>query len=140
MTTVVDSNVLIALWDRDREVSAAARMALDTAFERGATGRAGPLFAELMAGKGRTEAFLDQFFRDTTILVIWHLEEPIWRAAGRAFSEYAARRRRRGDSGSRRVLADFLIGAYSAENGFTLLTLDYGLYQAAFPGMKIQRV
>ena len=139
MTTVVDSNVLVALWDRGRDVSAAARRALDTALERGQLVAPAPIFAELMAGKGRTEAFLDQFFRETAILVIWDLEEPIWRAAGRAFSEYAARRRQHGGSGSRRVLADFLIGAYAAENGFTLLTLDNGLYRAAFPGLKIQR-
>jgi len=140
MTTVVNSNVLVALWDRNPEVSSATRAALDAALDRGQLVTPAPVFAELMADRGRTEAFLDAFFRDTTIRVAWELDESIWRAAGRAFSRYAARRRRRGGTGPRRVLADFLIGAYAAENRFTLLTLDYGLYRAGFPGLNIQRV
>jgi predicted nucleic acid-binding protein len=98
-----------------------------------------PVFAELMAGRGRTEAFLDEFFRDTAIRVDWEVGERIWRAAGRAYCRYADRRRRHGEPGPRRILADFLIGAYAAENGFTLLTLDYALYRGGFPGLKIQR-
>jgi predicted nucleic acid-binding protein len=140
MTTVVDSNVLVAIWDRSREVSSAARAALDAAFERGTLVAPAPVFAELMTGRGRTETFLDAFFQDTAISVIWDLEERIWRAAGRAFSQYAARRRRHGETGPRRVLADFLIGAYADENRFPLLTLDYGIYRTGFPELKIYRV
>ena len=92
-----------------------------------------------MAGRGRNEEFLDAFFLDTAIRVDWELDERIWRAAGRAFSQYAARRRSHREPGPRRLLADFLIGAYAAENGFTLLTLDQELYRAAFPGVKIVR-
>jgi predicted nucleic acid-binding protein len=139
MTTVIDSNVLVALWDSHPEVSSAARKALDLALEWGRLVAPAPVFAELMAGRGRTEAFLDAFFHDTAILVEWDIEERIWRTAGRAFFRYADRRRRRGEPGPRRILADFLIGAYASENGFTLLTLDYTLYRASFPDLKIQR-
>jgi len=139
MTTVVDSNVLVALWDSNREVSSAARAALDGALQLGQLVAPAPVFAELLAGRRRTEAFLDGFFRDTTIRVDWEVGERIWRAAGRAFSRYADRRRRRGEPGPRRILADFLIGAYATENGFTLLTLDYAIYRTGFPELKIQR-
>jgi len=95
------------------------------------------VFAELVAAPGRTEAFLDSFFDETGILVDWNLEEAIWRAAGRAFERYAARRRKQGDAGPRRILADFLVGAHALRRGCSLLTLDEGLYRAAFPQLRV---
>ena len=35
MTTAVDTNVIIALWDKDSELNLAAQNALDTACNRG---------------------------------------------------------------------------------------------------------
>jgi predicted nucleic acid-binding protein len=96
-----------------------------------------PVVAELMAGPGRTEEFVDDFLRDTGIVVDWDLEERIWRAAGRAFQSYAHRRRRDGGGYPRRILADFVIGAYAHENGYHLLTLDQSVYRAAFPKLKL---
>jgi predicted nucleic acid-binding protein len=37
----------------------------------------------------------------------------------------------------RRILADFLIGAYAAVHRYRLLTLDQRLYRAAFPKREI---
>jgi predicted nucleic acid-binding protein len=70
--------------------------------------------------------------------VDWNLTEPVWRLAGRAFEQYVACRRRQRDSGPRRILADFLIGAHAIEEGFRLLTLDDRLYRAAFPASPFQ--
>ncbi|MGA9979163.1 MAG: type II toxin-antitoxin system VapC family toxin [Candidatus Sulfotelmatobacter sp.] len=137
MTTVVDTNAIAALWDRDDALNAAAQFALDAALGRGNLVAPARVYAELMAFAGRTESFLDSFFRQTSIAVDWSLEERVWRAAGQAFQDYAARRRKQRDSGSRRILADFLIGAYAARNGYALLTLDEGLYRAAFPALRI---
>jgi len=137
MTTAVDSNVIIALWDRDEAVSAAAESALDSALRRGALVVAAPVFAELLAAPGRDEAFLDSFFRDTSIRVDWDLDEAIWRAAGHAFRKYATRRRRGHDPGPRRTLADFLIGAHALRRGCCLLTLDDRLYRWAFPDLSV---
>ena len=140
MTTVVDSNVIVALWDRDDHLNAAAQIALDSALDRGSLVVPAPVFAELMALPGRTESFLDTFFQDTDVVVDWALDERVWRVAGRAFQSYAGRRRKQRGPGPRRILADFLIGAYAASNGFPLLTLDEGLYQAGFPELKIVRL
>jgi predicted nucleic acid-binding protein len=57
MTTAIDTNVLIALWDHDPAISTAAQSALDNAQNKGALVVSGPVFAELMAAPGRTEAF-----------------------------------------------------------------------------------
>jgi len=140
MTTAIDSNVLVALWDRDPALSSTAQSALDEALGRGTLVVAATVFAELMAAPGRSESFLDSFFRETGINIDWTLDEAIWRAAGRAFQTYAARRRKQRDPGPRRILADFLIGAHALEGGYRLLTLDDHLYRAAFPDLKVIRV
>jgi predicted nucleic acid-binding protein len=139
MTTVIDSNVIAALWNLDDSLNAAARSALDSALARGSLIVPAPVYAELMAFAGRTESFLDGFFRQTGIAVAWHMEERVWRSAGQAFQIYAGRRRRQRQPGPRRILADFLIGAYAARHDYSLLTLDEGIYRAAFPALKLLR-
>jgi len=140
VTTAVDTNVVIALWDREPTLSLAAQTALEAAFSRGGLVVAAPVFAELLAAPGRTEAFINSFFEDTGVTVDWALSESVWRSAGRAFQKYAERRRRHRDSGTRRILADFLIGAHAQVLGYRLLTLDEGLYQAAFPTLTIESI
>jgi predicted nucleic acid-binding protein len=77
MTTAIDTNVIIALWDRDSTLSSAAQTALEVAFHRGRLVIAAPVFAELLAAPGRTEAFVDAFFEDTSIAVEWDLDEAV---------------------------------------------------------------
>ncbi len=139
MTTSIDTNVIIALWDRDPAISSAAQSALDNALEHGGLVVVAPVFAELMAASGRSEAFLTSFFQDTGIGIEWNLQETVWRAAGQSFQEYARRRGKR-DTGPLRILADFLIGAHAYERGYRLLTLDDRLYRAAFPDLLLERV
>ena len=121
MSTAIDSNVLIALWNEDDILNTQARSALDNARGRGSLVIAAPVFAELLAAPSRTETFLDSFCKQTRIAVDWSLTEAIWRAAGLAF----------------RILANFLIGAHALHHGFRLLTLDDRLYRAAFPRLAI---
>jgi predicted nucleic acid-binding protein len=142
MTTAVDTNVIIALWDRNFAVSNAAQNALDAAQGRGSLVLSAPVFAELMA-PGRTEAFLNKFCDETGMAVEFDLDEPTWRIAGRAFQAYAGRRRKqrdpgpRRDLGLRRILADFLIGAHASRYGYSLLTLDDHLYRVAFSNLTV---
>jgi len=44
------------------------------------------------------------------------------------------------DSGGRRILADFLIGAHAQTENYRLLTLDERLYKAAFPTLTIETI
>src|SRR2546429_773969 len=104
MTTAIDSNVLVALWNKDDTLNTQARSALDTALDRGSLVVAAPVFAELLAAPGRSEAFLDSFCKETGIAVDWNLNEATWRAAGRAFQQYVARRRKQLDSGEQRTV------------------------------------
>ena len=138
MTTAVDTNVVIALWDKDSTLSLAAQTALDMAFNRGTLVAAAPVFAELIAAPGRSETFVSSFLEETGIGVDWELPERVWRLAGRAFQAYAERRRKQRDAGARRILADFVIGAHALANGCRLLTLDDRLYRSSFPTLAIE--
>lgn len=140
MTTALDTNVIIALWDNDPLVSSRSRRALEIAFLHGGLVIAAPVFAELLAAPGRTEAFLNKFLQETTIVVDWELGEEVWRIAARAFQAYAERRRKQRDLGHRRILADFVIGAHAQVHGFRFLTRDERLYKAAFPQVKMASI
>lgn len=121
MISAIDTNVLVALWDRDDTLNSAAQAALDAAFERGKLVISGAVFAELLAFPRRTENFLDQFLEDTGLVVDWSIDESIWRVAGKSFQKYASRRRKQRAGQPRRILADFLIGAHALEKGYGFL-------------------
>jgi len=140
MTTAIDSNILVALWEADHALSSAAKSVLKSARAAGNLIIAAPVYAELLAGAGRTVEFLDSFFAETRIAIDWDLSESIWRSAGLAFQSYAARQRKQRGSEPRRIQADFLIGAHALENGYRLLTLDERLYEAAFPRLVITSI
>jgi hypothetical protein len=140
MTTAVDTNIFVVLWNDDDRLNLPVRSALDAALGRGSLTTAAPVYAELLGFPSRTETFLDYFFKESGIIVDWDLDETIWRAAGKAYQGYATRRRKHGAEGPRRILADFLIGAHALQNGFPLLTLDDRIYRAAFPRLTILKV
>jgi predicted nucleic acid-binding protein len=140
MTTAIDTNVVVALWDKDPTLSLTAQTALEAAFNRGSLVVSAPVFAELIAAPGRTESFVNSFLEETGIAIDWDLGEAVWRSAGRAFQGYAERRRKQRDAGSRRILADFLIGAHAQTRGYRLVTLDERLYKVAFPTLTIETI
>lgn len=137
MTTAIDTNVIVSLWDSDASLSSAARSALEAALEEGPLVISAPVLAELLAFQGRNEEFLLAFFEQTGIAIDWNLDKAVWQAAGRAFRAYAVRRRKHGDPGPRRILADFIIGAHAEHAGHRLLTFDDRLYRAAFPKLTV---
>jgi predicted nucleic acid-binding protein len=137
MTTIVDTNVVIALWDTDPQLNAAAQQALDALQAQGALVITGAIYAELLALPGRTEPMLDEFLSVTGMRADWQMSEEIWRLAGRAFQGYASRRSTKRTELPRRILADFLIGAHASVRRCRLLTLDQRLYRAAFPDLEV---
>lgn len=137
MITALDTNVLVALWDRDDAWNSAAEAALTSAQARGKLIISGVVFSELLAFPRRKEKFIDRFLSDTDIGVEWAIQESMWRSAGAAYQIYAIRRRRQDGSSPRRLLADFLIGAHALENGYPLLTFDDSIYRAAFPKLTL---
>jgi predicted nucleic acid-binding protein len=140
MITALDTNILVSLWNEDESLNLAAKTAIQAALERGNLIIAAPVFSELLASPSKDEAFLDEFLAATGISVDWDLDETIWRIAGRAFQAHATRRRRQGEAGPRRIVADFLIGAHALQNGFPLLTLDTRFFRAVFPRLALAKI
>src|SRR5256886_17271768 len=120
MTTAIDSNILVALWDADDTLHGSARQLLEEATEAGQLVINGLVYAELLAAPGRSEEFLDRFCEETGIRVEWELKERVCREAGNADQKEAERRRKQGTNGPRRILADFLIGAHALVNGYQI--------------------
>jgi predicted nucleic acid-binding protein len=137
MTTALDTNVITALWNEDDALNRTAQDALDKIFGRERLVISGLVYAELLAAPGRTVSFVEQFCDEAGIEVDWELSEKIFRMAGEAFRNYAARRRKDRGAQPRRILADFLIGAHATVNGHKLLTMDEGVYRVAFPELAI---
>lgn len=138
MTYAVDTNVLVALLAGTESEAETVQNALSGAAQRGVLTVSPAVYAELMAMPGLEPEELDGFLAATDIATHWTLGEEVWRAAGRAYSSYARRRRRqRGDTGPRRILADFVIGAHARHTADALLTLDPKLYRSNFEGLEL---
>ena len=138
MTTALDTNVLSALWNADDTLNRTATRALQETQKKDPMVICGVVYAELLAGAGRTEEFVDRFCEEARIAVEWELKESVWRTGGKAFQSYVARRKKQGGSEPRRLLADFLSGAHALENGYRLLTADASLYKASFPRLAVE--
>lgn len=118
MIYAVDTNVLVALLSGTESEAEAAQNALSGVAQRGVITISPVVYAELMAMPGLEPDELGSFLADTDVTVHWALGSEVWRAAGRAYSGYARRRRRQqGDAGPRRILADFAIGAHALYGG-----------------------
>lgn len=135
MATALDTNVVVTLLSADNEADVRrGQHALEEASATGELLISPVVCSELLAAPLRDGAFL----KSTRIRVDGCLTRAMWGSAGLAFGAYARRRRAQaGDSGPRRILADFLIGAHATELGVRLLTFDAGIYKAAFPNLTV---
>jgi len=138
VTTAIDSNVLVALWNEDDALNAEAAGALEAVAVRGTMVIAAPVYVELRTVPDRDERAIDFFLSKTGIDVDWRLEEKVWREAAKASHEYG--KRRRGERHSklpRRIAGDFVIGAHAMVREYSLLTLDRRTFRVAFPTLKL---
>ena len=129
-STLVDSNVLIDLFDEASEWREWSDGMVADLGSRGALVINPIIYAEVAAGFGDPDdvdaAFPPEYFRREA------LPWPAAFLAGQAFVRY----RRRG--GRRRTpLPDFYIGAHAAVAGHTLLTRDARRYRYYFPTLRI---
>lgn len=137
MVTALDTNVLSALLRGTEKEVSYTQGKLQAAMQAGELIVAAPVFAELTAIPGADEAFIESFLKGIRVDIDWDITEAVWRDAAAAFSAYAARRRKQKQTGTKRVLVDFVIGAHAKQFADRLLSFDKRIYGAAFPELEI---
>ena len=93
--------------------------------------------AELHAYPGMTETLLLQLLDRTSIETHFQLKTQVWREAGLRYARYAERRRGGRGGESRRLLADFAVGAHALLNSDRLLTFDTTIFRTNFPDLLL---
>lgn len=134
----VDTNVFVALFAGDEEASSWARHELEEASLRATLAVSPVVYAELVAG-GRSPETVETFFSAQGIEVDWEMGKDVWHTAGTRYGFYARDRKRlSADTGPRRILADFLVGAHASQmGGGVLLTTDSGIFGAYFSEVRL---
>lgn len=130
MPTLVDTNVLIDVFDTGSPWEDWSTRHIERARAEGAIVINQIVYAEMAAGFP-VEAALESALSPSRFL----REDLPWEAAfaaGHAFIAY-----RRGGGPKNSPLPDFYIGAHAAIRGYTLLTRDQNRYRAYFPMLRI---
>jgi predicted nucleic acid-binding protein len=127
---LVDSNVILDIWDRDPIWSSWSRNQLRHISLVDELGINTIVYAEISA-RFAYSAALDEKLNDLGIIVL-DIQRRAAFLAGKAFLLY---RRQGGTKGN--VLPDFFIGAHAAVLGCPLLTRDTRRYAAYFPTVRL---
>jgi predicted nucleic acid-binding protein len=110
---------------------------LDNAVNAGGLVISAPVYAELLAAPRPYGRIMEGLVLETGVIVDWLIDETVWREAGRAYRDYATRRRKEPQPAPRRILTDFIIGARALVRKHRLLTIDTKIYRAAFPKLDV---
>lgn len=155
MTTVVDTNALLAILYEDTH-TAASEAALRRAYQEGKIVITPIVYAELAAdGHFDTESELNQFLEDFSIHLVEPSREALFRA-GHQFQRYTARRpdefqcpacgstqtvvcEECGEELASRqhIAADFVIGGHAIVDADSLISFDSGFYETYFPSLTV---
>ena len=137
MRTAIDTNAISALWSSEPLASAVSEI-LDEAASAGGLVICGAVYAELRAHPRASREFVDRFLAATNIMIDYSMDEAVWGQVAARYAKYVARRRasRAKTPYSKRLLADFLIGAHALTRADRLLTLDPARYTRDFPELK----
>ena len=136
MRSAIDTNVVCALW-WNPAVEPTAGEALKKAATEGALVICAVVYAELVAAPGATAALVDRFLADAAIELDPGFSRQILVHAAEAYRGYCRRRRKSGGGQSRRIIADFLIGAHAAHAADRLLTFNPKDYRTNFPRLLL---
>ena len=129
MAALVDSNVLLDVFDANSAWFSWSKAALEDAADSGRLIINPVIYAEISVGYDRIEdvdAILPDFL---------HREPIAYDAAFLAAKAYLVYRRRGGQR--RSPLPDFFIGAHAVLSGYNLLTRDPARYRTYFPTVRL---
>jgi hypothetical protein len=127
---LVDTNVLLDVFEDDAEWSDWSQDRLDSASATDTLAINPVIYSELSIGFARIEE-LEAIIKEASLAIEDIPREALF-LAGKAFLRY---RRSRGTK--RSVLPDFYIGAHAAIMQWPLLTRDLGRYRTYFPTVSL---
>lgn len=127
---LVDTNVLLDVFEDDAEWSAWSQDQLDSAIATDSLAINSIIYSELSIGFARIEE-LDAIVEEASLAIEDIPREALF-LAGEAFLRY-----RRGSGTKRSVLPDFYIGAHAAVMQWTLLTRNVARYRTYFPTVSL---
>ncbi len=136
MRTALDTNVLSVVWSKAPVASQLAAR-LQEAQREGVLILCAATYAESLAHPDYSETEVQAYLRKTEIQVDFAMSEEVWREAGRRYALYARRRRRSAQSGPRRILADFIVGAHALLHADRLMTFDQNHFELNFPELTL---
>jgi predicted nucleic acid-binding protein len=127
---LVDTNVLLDVFEDDAEWAAWSQDRLDSASATDTLAINPVIYSELSIGFARIEE-LEAVIKEAS-LAIEDIPREAFFLAGKAFLRY-----RSGRGTKRSVLPDFYIGAHAAVMQWTVLTRDVGRYRTYFPTVSL---
>jgi predicted nucleic acid-binding protein len=127
---LVDTNVLLDVFEDDAEWSDWSQERLDSASATDTLAINPVIYSELSIGFARIEE-LEAVIKEASLAIEEIPREALF-LAGKAFLRY---RRSRGTK--RSVLPDFYIGAHAAVMQWPVLTRDVGRYRTYFPTVSL---
>jgi predicted nucleic acid-binding protein len=127
---LVDTNVLLDVFEEDQEWSDWSQDQLDSASATDTLAINPIIYSELSIGFARIEE-LEEVVQEASLAIEDVPREALF-LAGKAFLRY-----RHGRGIKRSVLPDFYIGAHAAVMRWPLLTRDVGRYRTYFPSVRL---
>jgi predicted nucleic acid-binding protein len=127
---LVDTNVLLDVFEDDAEWAAWSQDRLDSACATDTLAINPVIYSELSIGFARIEE-LEAVIREASLAIEDIPREALF-LAGKAFLRYRSSR-----GTKRSVLPDFYIGAHAAVMQWTVLTRDVGRYRTYFPTVSL---
>ena len=136
MVIAIDTNVLSALWS-DEPDATAIRIQLLQARNQGQLILCPVVYVELAAYPRMDMNLINGFLNETDIQVTFDMPNVVWHNAATRYSSYANRRRSSKGGHSKRLPADFLIGAHALLCADVFFTLEHSRYQRDFPELSM---
>jgi predicted nucleic acid-binding protein len=139
MKTAIDTNILSSLW-LNEDTGPQIVEAMSVAKHAGTLIVSAPVYSESLAHPFYSEQQVLHLYATSGIYVDFSLAEDVWTEAGRRYAKHAVRKRALFQEGSRRILADFVIGAHALLQSDRLMTRDSAFFRRHFPELQLDSI